>query len=295
MKETQNNVFKTRRDLIKAMGLLPIVPMTLSLQGCLDSGGSGTNVTSSVGGATTGGTSSTTATTTPASGSWQSGGTNLITVDYPDNSIFASSTSCSITPSTTEGPCYFQDDTGEDISEGKTGLPMQLCLRLVDSSCNPLANHTIEVWHCDTAGIYSGDTSNSDDSSSFAGNFCTGGNTGAERSTWFRGQLTTDSSGRVNFKTCFPGWYSGRTIHIHFAVSQNGVGRVISQFCFTDAFAKQICTEHPLYNSRGEQNTTLAGGRDTVFPSSGYESYLLTTQANSDNTLLAYHTIVLNT
>lgn len=281
MKETKDNTFKTRRDLIKAMGLLPIVPMTLSLQGCLDVSDS----TSS--GGTTG------VVTTPASGSWQSGGTNLITVDYPDDSIFASSTSCSITPSTTKGPCYFQDDTGEDISEGKTGLPMQLCLRLVDSNCNPLANYTIEVWHCDTEGVYSADTSNSSDSSSFAGNFCTGGDSTAERSTWFRGQLTTDSNGRVNFKTCFPGWYSSRTIHIHFAVSQNGVNRVISQFCFTDAFAKQICTEHPLYSHRGEQDTTLAGG-DNVFPRSGYESYLLTTQANSDNTLLAYHTIVLN-
>ena len=169
---------------------------------------------------------------------------------------------------------------------------MQLCLRVVDSNCQPLPNYTVEVWHCDTQGVYSGDTSDSDDASRFAGDFCTGGDSEAEQSTWFRGQQVTDSNGRVNFKTCFPGWYGGRTIHIHFGVNDgSGNSQVISQFCFTDEFAREICTTHERYSNRGEQDTTLAGGRDTVFPSTGFESFLLTTEQNSDGTLLAYHTI----
>lgn len=169
---------------------------------------------------------------------------------------------------------------------------MQLCLQLVDSNCQPLAGHDIDVWHCDAEGIYSGDTTNSADAGSFAGDFCTAGDNEAQQSTWYRGKLTTDSNGRVNFKSCFPGWYRGRTIHIHYYVSNSaGMSSVTSQFCFNDDFAREICTTHELYSSRGEQDTPLAGGRDTVFPSSGYEGFLLTTEQNSDGTLLAYHTI----
>ena len=233
---------------------------------------------------------------TSYSGSWASGGTDLITGDFPSDSLFTASNMCSValTESATLGPCYFQDSSGEDISEGKEGLPMQLCIRLVDSNCNPLSNYTIEVWHCDIEGIYSGDTSSSDDSSSFAGSFCTDSDSEALKSTWFRGQLTTDSNGRVNFKSCFPGWYSGRTIHIHFAISDSSGGRyLISQFCFADSFTKTICTEHDKYSSRGEQDTTLASGKDTVFPSGDYEEFMMTTEQNSDGTLLAYHTIKL--
>ena len=64
---------------------------------------------------------------------------------------------------------------------------------------------------------------------------------------------------------------------------------VISQFCFTDAFAKEICTTHSDYKSRGEQDTTLASN-DNVF-GSDYEQFILNTAQNSDGTLLAYHTI----
>ena len=90
---------------------------------------------------------------------WLIGGTALITAAYPDDSIFDTGGNCEVnlTGSTTKGPCYFQI-LGEDISEGFTGLPMLLCLRLIDSNCDPLANHTVEVWHCDANGVYSGDT-----------------------------------------------------------------------------------------------------------------------------------------
>ena len=78
----------------------------------------------------------------PVSG-WASGGTELITVGYPADDIFTAANTCavSLTQGTTEGPCYFQSDTGEDISLGLTGLPMQLCLQVIDTSCAPLADH----------------------------------------------------------------------------------------------------------------------------------------------------------
>lgn len=229
------------------------------------------------------------------SGTWASGGTDLITVNYPEDSIFSSeSCSTALATAATLGPCYFRDTTGEDISLGSQGLPMQLCIRLVDSSCNPLQGYRIEVWHCDADGLYSGNTSESTDKAGFNAPFCTSNNSSALNSTWFRGMLTTDSSGRVNFKTCFPGWYTGRTIHIHFAVGNASGNRIfVSQFCFKDSLAYEICTAHSRYSHRGEQDKPLSKGQDTVFPANGYEEYLLNTKQNADGTLLAYHTIKL--
>ncbi len=231
-----------------------------------------------------------------STGDWVSGDTSLITVDYPDTRLFESSGSCSfsLTDGTTEGPCYFGVTEKEDISEGRTGLPMMLCMQLIDEDCNPLEGYLIEVWHCDSEGVYSADTTDSDDTSTWGGSgFCADNNEEAEASKWFRGELVTDNEGRVNFKSCFPGWYGGRTIHIHFRVRQpsGGSDYVISQFCFTDEFAKEICTTHEVYSTRGEQDTTLASGTDTVFPSSGYDDFTLNVVANTDGTLLAFKRI----
>ena len=286
----------SRRRLLGALITVPASAAVLTACGSSTSTSTSGAASATATTAPTATTTAVAATATPAAteavvaGAWASGGTDLITVDYPDLSIFDTQNACSLslTQATTEGPCYFSSDTGEDIAEGKTGLPMQLCLLLVDDTCAPLADHVIEVWHCDTRGIYSGDTSASDDASRFAGDFCTAGDAEAESSIYFRGQLTTDTDGRFNFKTCFPGWYAGRTIHIHFAVSDpDGTTRVISQFCFTDEFCDEICTDHQLYADRGLQDTPLAGGTDTVFPAD-YEPFLLTTTQNSDGTLLGH-------
>lgn len=228
--------------------------------------------------------------------SWASGGTQLITAPYPDDALFAALGACpvAVTAAKTLGPCYFRDTTGEDISLGYEGLPTQLCLRLIDANCNPLSGYKIEVWHCDVDGIYSGDTSNSTNASSFNSSFCTGNDSAALKSTWYRGMLTTNANGRVNFKTCFPGWYQGRTIHVHFAiVDSSNVRRLVSQFCFSDTLTDTIYTTHELYKHRGSQSTPLSSGKDSVFPSSGYETYQFRTRQNTDGSLLAYHTIQL--
>jgi protocatechuate 3,4-dioxygenase beta subunit len=229
---------------------------------------------------------------------WASGGTDLITLDYPDDTLFSSAGTCSLvlTERTTEGPCYLGVSEREDISDGQIGLPMMLCMQVVDQDCNPLEGYLVEVWHCNREGIYSGDETQSDDTSTFAGSFCTADDQEAESSTWFRGELTTDSSGRVNFKTCFPGWYSGRTIHIHFRIrlEYGGADYVVSQFCFDDSFCDDICTTHSLYSHRGAQNTPLSGGNDTVFPDTDYEKFMMNTSKNDDGTLLGYKRVVID-
>ena len=229
------------------------------------------------------------------SSGWADGGTTSLTVDFPEDAIFDKDNSCtlSLTPSVTEGPCYFEVSTRQDISEGQTGLPMQLCLQVVDVNCVPISGLEVEVWHCDTVGVYSGNTGGSNDSGRFAGDFCTGGSTNAYQARWFRGTQVTDSSGRVNFKSCFPGWYASRTIHIHFRVRNGNNDQVISQLCFYDEFCEVICTNHVDYVARGSQDTPLSSGTDTVF-NSAYDDYLLNLAKNSDGSLLAYKTLMIS-
>jgi len=251
-------LLQTRRKVIKSLGLTIASLPVLGLIAC----NSSTNKSE-----TLDAEPATPETDSPSeTGNWLAGTTNLITDNFPEDAIFSTATACTValTGSTTEGPCYFAVESSDDISTGLRGLPMMLCLRLIDSSCNPLAGYEISVWHCDTQGVYSANTSDSSDSSRFAGSFCTGGNNEAEQSKWFRGELVTDNNGRVNFKSCFPGWYSGRTIHIHFRVKNNNSDSVISQFCFTDQLTEDICTTHSEYSNRGSQDTPLSGGRDTV-------------------------------
>lgn len=279
---------QSRRSFIKQMGFALAAAPLVGIVAC--GGGSSessTSTTETTGGSTGGSTGS--------SGTWATGGTAALTANFPADSLFDLGTSCSLalTKALTEGPCYFTVDNRDDISESQVGLPMQLCLRVVDSNCKPLSGLEVEVWHCDIAGIYSGDTSGSSDSAGFSSSFCTGNNANALKAKWYRGTQVTDSNGRVNFKTCFPGWYSSRTIHIHFRVRNNNNDQVVSQFCFTDTLTQEICTTHANYSGRGIQDTTLASGRDTVFGSTATD-FIFSTQQNSDGSLLAWKTIRLS-
>jgi len=226
---------------------------------------------------------------------WAEGGTDLITVPFPGDDLFATGNTCNLLdkiPSLTEGPCYFRDISGEDIADGEEGLPMQLCLRIVDENCQPLENRMVEVWHCNARGVYSADTSESSDAGRFRTGFCTNGDHAALKSTWGRGQLRTDNNGRVNFRTIFPGWYPSRTIHFHFSVATaDDSRRFVSQLCFTDLLAAEVCSFHGNYKDRGQQDTPLADDTDGIFPKDGSREFLLSTRANSDNTLLAWHTV----
>lgn len=225
--------------------------------------------------------------------SWATGGTQSLKADFPNDDIFQNASSCSlaVTGQLMEGPCYFQvAQKTSDISEGLAGLPMQLCLKVVDENCQPLSNAEVEVWHCDNRGVYSAGVSGSKDSSRFAADFCSGGDAKAQTSQWFRGRLLSDASGRVNFKSCLPGWYPGRCIHIHFRVRHQGRETLTSQLAFSDALADEIYTSHPAYADRGKQDTSLRN--DGVFRKN-YATYVMDYRKNFDGSLLAYKVLQL--
>jgi hypothetical protein len=110
-----------------------------------------------------------------------------------------------LAPEQTEGP-YYVDDAAvrRNVTEGRPGVALTLRLTVVNaSSCKPIKGAAVEIWHCDAGGVYSA--------------------TGAEADERFlRGIQRTDAKGLALFKTLYPGWYQGRTVHIHTMVHIGG-------------------------------------------------------------------------
>ncbi|QRK06425.1 protocatechuate 3,4-dioxygenase [Archangium violaceum] len=230
-------------------------------------------------------------TTTPDSGTgvvdpgfWATGGTAAMTAasTYPDPFAAGLGTTCALLCEATLGPCYAETLERKDISEGHDGLPVRLVFLVVDETCKPIPGASVDIWHAAPEGLYSGED---------ASTFCTADDPSATSARWFRGVQTTDANGRVEFDTCFPGWYSSRTIHIHFTVRLNGEEYVTSQLVFDDALNDDIIGTQPLYKERGPRDTTNA--TDNVVSAESAPDYMLQTQRMSDGAMLAWKTLVI--
>ncbi len=219
----------SRRDLLRLLGGASVLPWLPSFS-C-------------------GGSEATTP--TGSSEAWASGGTAamLDKASYPSPFTDALST-CALVATTTEGPCTTSSDLArEDISESWSGLPVRLALKVVDGSCNPLAGATVKIWHTNLEGSYSGQTPNN--------GMCLKQQTYSS-SDFFRGVQTTSASGEVFFDTCFPGWYRGRAVHIHFQVKSGGTSHRISQLFFPEDITRDIFANHEEYLSYGQPDTTFS-------------------------------------
>lgn len=159
---------------------------------------------------------------------------------------------CVVRPEQTEGP-YFVDemlnraDIRSDPSDGtvSAGIPLALTFLVsrIGDTCAALPGAQVDVWHCDANGVYSGVNDN---------NF--GSTVGRQ---FLRGYQVTDAGGRATFTTIYPGWYRGRTVHIHFKIrtAENGANyEFTSQLYFDDAFTDQVYTREP-YSARGDRST----------------------------------------
>jgi protocatechuate 3,4-dioxygenase beta subunit len=222
---------------------------------------------------------------------WATGGTAAMTdkASYPNPFAPGCNTpaSCSLTCELTQGPCYSSQSVEiQDISYGYTGLPMRVVLQLLDEACAPVVGAVVDVWHVSPVGKYSGDDAANEDVA-----FCTGNDDTFAAALYFRGKQVSDTDGIVTFDSCFPGWYSSRTVHVHLTVSVNGTTYVTTQLAFADALDDEIISTQPVYKDRGARDTTNA--TDTVLPSTGYQAYLFSTARMSDGAMLAWKTIVL--
>lgn len=156
---------------------------------------------------------------------------------------------CGIAPETTAGPYYI--DPGlvrRDVTEGRPGVPLGLAIQVVTADCQPVAGARVDVWQCDALGNYSGFARQGSDRVA---------DTRGE--TFLRGTQATDAGGVARFETIWPGWYRGRTPHIHYRVFLDERTVLTSQLFFSDAVSAAIFrTRAPYDERRAEQDTDNA-------------------------------------
>lgn len=151
---------------------------------------------------------------------------------------------CVLLPEAAEGPFYFDPVLHRrDITEGKPGLPLLVRLQIVDTGCVPFEDARVDIWHCDASGAYSG----------YAGQ---PGNLDARGETFLRGTQFADSAGIVEFETIYPGWYPGRTTHIHFKVFLDEMSVLTGQLYFPEFLNNNIYASFADY-SRDRDRTTF--------------------------------------
>ncbi|CCV09850.1 intradiol ring-cleavage dioxygenase [Mesorhizobium sp. STM 4661] len=160
---------------------------------------------------------------------------------------------CAITPEVTEGPFYFDPKLDRaDITEGKKGIALNVRLQIVDAACRPLAGARVDIWHCDAQGHYSGYPGQGD-----------GQDVDTSGQSFLRGWQKSDENGIVSFATVYPGWYRGRTTHIHFKVFPDDKSVMTGQLFFPDSLSEQIFTTVAPYNDRSGKRDTL-NARDGI-------------------------------
>ena len=159
---------------------------------------------------------------------------------------------CVFTPQATEGPFYFDANRiRQNIVEDRVGSPLRMAVRVmrVDDGCAPLKDALVDLWHTDASGAYSG----------YPGQ---PGGQDTSGQTFLRGIQVTDADGVALFDTIYPGWYPGRTVHIHFKVHYQGNTYATSQFYFPDdvtddAYSRTPYSERPGRATRNSDDSVL--------------------------------------
>ena len=131
------------------------------------------------------------------------------------------------TPSQTAGPFYpktLPDDRDGDLTtffdRKFDGEVIEMAGQVRDLAAQPVPGATVEIWHCDPAGIYPH----------------VGRNNGGLADPDFQGFgiVTTGADGTYQFRTIRPGIYPGRIRHIHVKVRRNGGPTLTTQMYFPE-------------------------------------------------------------
>lgn len=215
-------------------------------------------------------------------------GTETLTAVYGGSTTYAGSTSSAVSVAVTganssacgtsvnavtEGPYWITDsasgynrsDIRSDLAgtNTQTGTLLMLNLYVYDrkNSCVAMQNVQVDIWHCNAAGVYSGIKSSTN-----------GNGVDYTSQSWLRGYQLTDSNGKVSFTTIVPGWYTGRTTHIHirfrstYDISSDGSTNT-AQLFFDQTFIDTFDTSISPYMSEGKNLVTNAG--DSIYTAEG--------------------------
>jgi protocatechuate 3,4-dioxygenase beta subunit len=171
-------------------------------------------------------------------------------------------------PEQTEGPYFIDEklnrsDIRSDPADGsvREGVPLKIAfhvLRITSQDCTPLQGAMVDLWNCDANGIYSGVRDY---------NFNTVGK------KFLRGCQITDVNGKADFITIYPGWYPGRTVHMHFKIrtdARSGYA-FTSQLYFDDSLSDLVFAGEP-YSSRSRR--AMRNEDDFVFRAGGKDLML---------------------
>ena len=210
----------------------------------------------------------------PAVGSGSTpAGSPAATAAVGASSALTTAPSCIVRPAETEGPYFVDDkilrsDIRSDPADGsvRPGVPIALTFavsQIAGGVCSAFEDVLVDVWHCDALGVYSGVSDPG---------FQTTGR------QFLRGYQVTDAAGRATFTTVYPGWYQGRTVHIHFKIrSDAGASKGLeftSQLFFDDTVTDQVHTLQP-YAQKGQR--TLRNDGDGIYATGGDQLLLALT------------------
>lgn len=144
------------------------------------------------------------------------------------NQSESETTTCTVTNSETAGPFPTLTPSSlvrTNITGDRTGIPMDITITIinVNANCTALQGALVDIWHCDKDGYYSQYGGTGMQTVNYTNN------------TFLRGRQTTDTNGQVAFTSIFPGWYTGRSTHIHVHIySASGTSLLVTQIAFPE-------------------------------------------------------------
>jgi len=185
---------------------------------------------------------------------------------------FAGTGTCTLSRELTEGPYYFDVDAVRgDIREDRAGATLRVGILVQDAgTCDPIRNAVVDIWHCDAEGNYSGFESASQGGP--------GGSGRTDDETYLRGAQVTNADGIVEFTTIYPGWYRGRTVHIHCKVHLSRTELLTTQLFFDETVTETVYAAAPYASGAGRDTTNAS---DNIFD----DSLVLTVTPDSDGHL----------
>lgn len=123
-------------------------------------------------------------------------------------------------------------------------MPLRLAIRVRGAgSCEPVRNAVVDIWHCDAEGAYSGFD--------------------VPDERFLRGTQVTDADGIVEFTTIYPGWYPGRTPHIHAKVHLDRSTVLTTQLYFDEAVSEAVFSGDAY--ARGGDEQDVGNAADGIF------------------------------
>ena len=179
-------------------------------------------------------------------------GLGALRVSDAEAAEFSTASTLKLTPEQEEGPFYVAlEKIRKNITLGKTGVPLHLKIKVVDTHGKVIKGAACDIWQCDAMGIYSDAKDRSFD-------------TRGQR--FLRGYQVSDANGQVRFTTIYPGWYPGRAVHIHFKIrtpqGAAGGSEFVSQFYFDEALTDRVHAGEPYATHRGQR---LLNARDFIY------------------------------